>query len=150
MATITNFHINGFLVGNPAGYVAYRVVVLVDKSANGALPSAADVFITSATVGGSVGGLYAYRNLDNMTRFEVLYDKKHIVAPSIASMTHPPVKQFKVSRKKTFNIEWSGTSGATGTIRSNNLVVMVFMNGDVAPTSPVDDKWRWMARVRLS
>lgn len=148
MATVTNFHINGYLVGNAGGYVVHRVVVLIDKQANGALPSASDVFITTATTGGSVSGLYAYRNLDNTTRFEILYDKKHIVAPSIAGMANPPVKQFKISRKKTFNVEWSGTSGATSTIRSNNLVVMTFVNGDVVPTSPNDDKWRWLARVR--
>jgi len=152
--TVTNFHINGFLAGLTASYVTYRIVVLIDKQANGAYPDPAVIFINTATAAGvggggtTVGGPVAYRNLDNITRFEVLYDKKHIVAPSIAGMTTPPIKQFKISRKKMFNVEFSGTSGDIGTIRSNNLLFCIYCYGEIGAPADIQPNYRILSRIR--
>jgi len=147
--TVCNFHITGFLMGQQAYPVYHRVVVLIDKQANGALPAAADVFITTATVGsGGVGQMNAYRNLDNIHRFEVLYDKKFVVKPPIASMTDPPATSFKISRKKRIEVEWSGTSGADSTIRSNNLIMMVYTYGVTGAPSTAPQQLRHIMRVR--
>lgn len=149
--TVQNFHITGFLMGNAALPVYHRVVVLIDKQANGALPAAADVFTINPTVGsGSIGYMNAYRNLDNIHRFEVLYDKKFAVKPPIAGMTDPPATSFKISRKKRIEVEWSGTDGSNSTIRSNNLVMMVYTYGISAgpnPT-PAPQQLRHVMRVR--
>jgi len=150
-ATVVNFHITGFLMGQQNYPVYHRVVVLIDKQANGALPAASEVFITTATLGSgglSVGGMNAYRNLDNIHRFEVLYDKKFVVKPPIASMTDPPATSFKISRKKRIEVEWSGTDGANSTIRSNNLIMMVYTYGITGPPATAPAQLRHIMRVR--
>lgn len=148
---VTNFHIQGWLPGNPNFTIYHRVVVLIDKQANGALPNASDVFVTTDTLGPTaLGQLNAYRNLDEITRFEILYDKKFAVKPAISGATDPEQRYFKVSRKKAIKIEWSGQTGQNNTIRSNNLVMMRYCYGATGGPSPSTQpvQFRHVMRVR--
>lgn len=112
-----------------------RMIVFLDKQTNGAQAATADVL-----VGASTESMY---NLTNLSRFVILYDKYVTLNYSgIASEVADTVSQIQVirvghwSKKCNIPIEYSGTAGTIGEIRSNGLnVLLLTLNGIMNITS---------------
>ncbi len=112
-----------------------RLVLVLDKQANGANPAFADVFDTSTST-----TVNAFRLLSNVDRFTVLKNW-HIVPQNIASSTtdnwatiantvvQAPTSRFKFSKKCKIPLEFSSTTGAITEIRSNNIVLFAVAVG---------------------
>ncbi len=101
-----------------------RIVLYLDKQANGATATAADLLETDT--------FHGFRNLSNQNRFVWLYDKIHNVNYSgMASdgagvvSQEPKTFNFMCYKKLDLPVEFSGTTGAIGEIKSNNLGVML-------------------------
>lgn len=107
--------------------VYMRVMVVLDKQANGAAPAYTDVMNTNSAL--------AYRNLDNADRFVVLHDKFTRYTPSAlasaGTMRFSGPTFINVFRKCNIPIVFdnTATSGAIATIRSNNVIVIGFLYG---------------------
>ncbi len=100
-----------------------RIIVYLDKQANGAIASAATILQTST--------MRSFRNMENIGRYAILYDK-FINLNALAGSGDGAVNDSApVNRRLTFYkdcnipIEFSGASGAIGEIRSNNIGTML-------------------------
>lgn len=101
-----------------------RIVVYQDKQANGLPAAVLDVF--------EVNDYQTYRNLSNINRFNILYDRTHEMNSTSAAMgavfhTWPAVvKNWTFNKQFNIPIEYSNTAGLLANIRSNNIGMILF------------------------
>lgn len=111
-------------------HVAYRLMLVQDKRANGSGTSMTQVVSSANTL--------TFRNRDNLDRFVVIYDKLHIInIPLVVDFdattyTRPPVERLMPIRKvwpgKGLMIEYNegNTTGVTSARARNNLTLIGF------------------------
>lgn len=115
-----------------------RVIVYLDKQANGATAAVADILETA--------DILSFRNLANKDRFRVLHD--HIEEIDINSgngtSASERVKHFHLSKsfKDGLNMEFDNTTGAITEIKSNNIGVLVISREATASL-------QYVARIRF-
>jgi len=101
-----------------------RVLVVLDKQANGANPVVTDVVETS--------DYKAFNNLANKGRFRTLFDRSYSINASgfagdgTTNGGGPTVIHDAFYRKVNIPIEFDSTAGAITEVKSNNLVVLTF------------------------
>lgn len=128
--TLRSLHWN-YEIGVPAVLgVAYppsgqegRIIVFLDKQANGASAAVTDVLETA--------DWQSYRNLANSGRFQVLMDKTitfnsdNMTQNGVANYSSKGVtKSYRVNKKLNIPLEFNGIDGATSEIRSNNIGIL--------------------------
>lgn len=110
-----------------------RVMIVLDKQANGAQATVIDVLKDRE---GAKNNLLVYRNLDNDERFQVLYDKftnlNYNMSQTLTNEHVGPVK--KINKKVNIPISFSSVSGEITEIRSNNLFLLVITSHDSMAT----------------
>lgn len=116
--------------GTPGAGDTLRIIMFLDKQANGATAAITDVLETATH--------QSFYNLANQNRFSILCDKLHnINYAGLASDGAGVVSQALVIQNKTFYkkldlpIEFSGTTGAITEIRSNNIGVILISDRGV-------------------
>ncbi len=101
-----------------------RLLIVKDKSANGALPLVTDVLQS---------GVYeSFLNLENKSRFVILSDRyfpinsQGGVGDGVTNITIPTEKFFNTFKKFDVPIEYNdtATSGVVSTINTNNIVII--------------------------
>lgn len=114
-----------------------RVIVFIDKQANGATPACADILETAT--------LLAFNNLANKGRFRTLADRRYEISSSTGS-GNGTTDHFGAQRryeelhfKLNLPIEYSGTTGAITEVKSNNLGILVLSKEGVVN---LVTKWR--------
>jgi len=135
------------LVTPGSGCVRIRIIVYLDKQANGAKALVGDILADNPLGGGSeTFRVDSFRSLENINRFTVLSDKTHYLQiPSIQFNTVggvgsadpteerivKPMKNVKINLGgKSIPIEFSGMNGTIGDVRSNNIGI-VFISDTV-------------------
>lgn len=118
-------------VANPPNPDAVRVIMYLDKQANGAAAAVTDI-IESAD-------WQSFRNLANSSRFTILLDRMvQMNYDTMASDGAGLVSTSKVNWDLTFYkncnipLEFNSTTGAMSEIRSNNLGVLLLGQNGVA------------------
>ncbi len=108
-----------------------RVILYLDKQANGATAAVTDILETAS--------FQSFRNLANSQRFRILHDRVHVVtgwggSNAATEETGPNFKEFRFAKKCYIPIEYdnSASTGALTTIRTNNLGVLLISRGGVA------------------
>ncbi len=112
-----------------------RLIVYLDKQANGATIVATDLLETD--------NYQAYNNLSNTGRFRILFDKYHSLhAPTAIAGPVSGETDREGSFHKQLNIpvEFSAATGAIAEIRSNNIGVLVIAR--VGVNVKLDSKFR--------
>lgn len=104
----------------------FRIIVFVDRQANSAAVTAANL-IDTATGGGQIST--SYMNLDNRARFKFLYDKKFVMDTTTFTL-----KTFKMYKKIVLDTVYSGTTNAIGSIQTN-AVWCVLLSDNAATQS---------------
>lgn len=101
-----------------------RMMVFLDKQANGTTAAVLDILETA--------NFQSFNNLSNSGRFKILYDKtitlnySQLTAPIAASFaTSTVIRNGTFFKKCNIPIEYSDTSGAMATIRSNNIGLLL-------------------------
>ncbi len=116
------------LEGSPGSSERFRLILYLDKQANGATAAALDI-LEAVTVDD-------YRNLANSGRFQVLYD--HHLVLNYETLSHFAVNSFSMAQvKNNFSffkkcnipLEFSGANGTIDEIRSNNIGLLVVSEG---------------------
>lgn len=99
-----------------------RVMVLYDSQSNGAAPTAGNILQTVSAL--------APMNLDNRTRFKVLFDKWQKIngfnysgGVLTAGTYTPPL--FKLYKKLMLDVQFSGTTAAIGSISCGSIYLLV-------------------------
>lgn len=103
-----------------------RLVLVLDKQANGATAAPSDVFETTAA---STTGVFAFRNMDNIDRFQILKDKKYNLNPTVGvsgTSNTVLIYHWKMSHKGKWKIDYSSTNGAISELKSNNILMFAF------------------------
>lgn len=118
-----NFHCNCIMPAVTSGAASYdriRFIVWLDKQSNGAAPLATDILETA--------DIYSFNNLANSQRFKILKDAFFDMggvgggAPSGAAYVLGASNETKnFYLKCSIPVEYNGTTGALGEIRSNNI-----------------------------
>ena len=106
-----------------------RVILFVDKQANGQTASTSDILVGNKQ--------NSFRNLANSNRFWMLHDKDYVInygsgAPDGAgNYTQSRVVRFvNINKNVEIPIEFSDVTGAMSEIRSNNIgVLLISTNG---------------------
>ncbi len=116
--------------GSPPPFDNLRVILFVDKQANGATAVVLDILETA--------DFQSFRNLSNSGRFRTLMDKTFALnyragAGITASSDYPSIT-FNGTFYKNCNIplEFSATTGAITEIRSNNIGVLLISSANVS------------------
>lgn len=135
--------------------VSYRVDLILDKQANGALPVGGDIYDTTI---GAVDACNKFPNLYNSDRF--VWIKRwegDMNPPSFASNPAVPAanmvsidRTLKCSKKVNIRMEYSGATGATAEIRSNNLFLVYTATTSNAGASQVTSVQSADARIRFT
>lgn len=147
--TIRAIHLKGILKNQSTAVVAeaentLRVIVYLDKQANGATAAVTDILETAA--------VDSFRNLANSGRFSILLDKKvHLNSGAVFGGTAAPassgsLRDLALHKKCSIPIEFNGATGAIGEIRSNNLGVLSVVEQASATPPTV----QYICRVRFS
>lgn len=134
------------------GPCAFRIVLLVDRQANGSTPTWADV-IDQVNSTNSVIGM---RNMDNTARFRILYDRVHklqrYMGASSTTQNNLMSTQNEVSIYKSFKKPLirryypSTTSGQSTTVEKNNIWLLIL--SDVNNDANVSGEFQ--SRIRFS
>lgn len=100
-----------------------RIIVYLDKQANGAAAGPADILQGPVTIG-------SYRNLTNVNRFRVLSDEIFHLQCKAGAAAAPTVFGVEGIVRKVWMdlnvpIQFSGLIGSEADIRSNNLGILV-------------------------
>ncbi len=101
-----------------------RVVLYLDKQANGAAAGVTDIFESD--------DFQSFRNLSNTSRFQILMDRTHdinvqaLAGDGAANDSGDKFISGTFFKKCNIPIEYSSTTGAITEVRSNNIGVMVF------------------------
>ncbi len=142
---ITGDIIMGPLAGSATGsFDRVRVIVYLDKQANGATAAVTDILETA--------DILSYRNLANSGRFVVLSDKIQNMVLTAgggdvggADSNFPAViKTYKMGKSCNIPVEFSATTGAITEVRSNNIGMLA-----IAETNLVS-AFKFNARIRFS
>jgi len=103
---------------------ALRVILYLDKQCNGAAAGVTDILESA--------GWQEFRNLAENQRFDILMDKTIDINPgTLASFAVNDFNGVRIRHSSSFfkkcniPIEYNGPSGLIGTIRSNNLGVLI-------------------------
>ena len=117
-------------VATPPSPDTVRVILYLDKQANGQTIAILDLLETA--------DYQSFNNLANSGRFRILMDKLHTLnydTMSAAGVAAHSTGQKQINgtffKKCAIPIEFSDTSGAIGTIRSNNLAVLLISRNSV-------------------
>lgn len=121
-----------------------RYIVYLDKQANGAAATAANIMASEPAPGAGAVTIDSYRNLENVARFQIIFDKKFAVNQQVAVAAAPAVaitsglvfKSFSFAKKCNIQIDYdsSAATGALTTVRSNNLGVLAISRRGIAST----------------
>lgn len=128
--------------GTPTSSDTVRIVMYVDKQANGATAAVTDILETA--------GVHSFRNLANTNRFVVLCDKQHTLnyrgmASDGAGLVSQGmvINHYTYYKKVDIPIEFNATAGAMTEVMSNNIGVLILSYSGVAS---IDSK----VRIRFS
>jgi len=108
--------------------VTFRVLVIVDSQANGAVPSLADIFYLSSTT----NPINSFNKLEETGRFKTLYDKWITTKPAIMASQgvnyHVGGSQvhYKANIKLNLPIMYGDGTSNLAAIRNNNIFYLVF------------------------
>lgn len=139
---ITKIHFKGSVSWSATNDIRFgevRIVLVLDKQANGANPAWADVFDASGQP------VDQFRNMDNSERFMVLKEFKikpgAFMYDTVNANVHASMNILKYNKKCDIPVHYSSTTGAIGEVKSNNLVLLaVSNNGD--DTHVLNGNWR--------
>jgi len=118
-----------------------RLMVIKDKQANGkegGVDWGVDEILQGPVVGppafpGSVNATDRFRNLNETGRFQVLYDRRVMLNEDTASGKRCAIMKKNLSFKQPIRIQYEKktTTGAVGTIKDNNVWLMMLSDDTV-------------------
>lgn len=117
-----------------------RVLLVRDKQSNGTMPAVSDVLEPTAA---ATTDVYAFADMDNLDRFDIVKDKLFrvgesgygVVGTSCAIATIPFKMSHKIRNPDYQEIVFSSTTGAQAEVRSNNyFVIVIASNAQTAIT----------------
>lgn len=166
---IHSLDIKATLGGDTASLIAERdcdiarIVLFVDRQANGTTPTWADLMDTRTT---SINNLTdAFRNLENTSRFQVLFDKRYMLASGIFLADTPDQagqwkspgcklvhihKEFRQPLVVTYDDKEAAPAGQDGSsphIRTNNIWIIAVADGNNSADNP---KFGFTCRLRYT
>ncbi len=112
-----------------------RVILYLDKQANGATATAADILEDNDVA----VNYQSYNKLSNKNRFRILMDRSHdinyltLASTSVGNFDQAPVSQsYSLYKECNIPVEFSDTTGAMAEIRSNNVGVLLVAENPIA------------------
>lgn len=133
----------GSLEQNSGQPAYYRILLVQDNQANGALPSFTEMF----KMNNSGRAIDAFYNMDNVARFKFLKDKIVDFRPLVTQMrasgdttTQTYQQAFKLNHKLKGNpvMEYSGITGEITEVRSINYLLVAISSVDAGAISAID------------
>ena len=117
-------------VQNWQGFV--RVMFVLDKQCNGALPLLEDVLQENGTL--SRVEYRSFNNLHNRRRFVTLMDRTHtlksfIQGNGVVHTSSGDIAYDSFYKTTDFTVNYSGSAGDTSEITSNNIFIIVLSSG---------------------
>lgn len=117
----------------------YRVMIVLDKQADGTAPTIAEVLENA--------GVLNFNNMDNKMRFSVLKDELFYLSPNGDTGEMKLLKMYldltkKYKKSKGLRTRYSDTGAAVTDIASNSLWLIIFNRSGTANGSDVEYKTR--------
>lgn len=118
-----------------AGHDQYRCMILWDGQANGANALYSDVYDLDQSTGNE-SEIMAFKNLEQGSRFRLLYDKRFVINAQAqvnnASMVYNQIRTVYLNFKKPLIINYSGTTGAISERDKSISVRIVSEHGNMS------------------
>lgn len=112
----------------PVAPIKFRAMLVLDRQANGAVPTSSNDILETNT------SINSFLNLANSRRFKILYQLVETLLPSAGSGTGVTgdwagdLKPFEFYKKVNIPLEFDSTTGAITEIKSNNLIWVYYRN----------------------
>lgn len=139
--TNNSLFIRGVLRENTSGIVCSRtrLVLVKDCQTNGAS-------LTPATI--MAGGIDSFRNLEQISRFKVLYDKTFVLTPMIShdgttKFTNVPLRSFSINVKLTGDTLYDGPTAGISDITDNSYHLISICSVSTGVTLTYDARFRY-------
>lgn len=124
------------LAATTTGYGPWRILVVYDKQANAAAPTATDILAADA--------YQSFNNLGNSKRFQTLIDKTY----DCVGTAGPQSLDVKLYKKLNHGVEFNaGSAGTIADIQTGSIYALVYHTGTYAVAAPTFNVW---SRVRFS
>lgn len=143
--TIKNINLRGYASNDDVAGAAYggghiRIILYIDKQANGATAGVTDILKTT-------NGIASFRNMDQVDRFVILKDKvvKVPILSTNALHTGTDNKIWKMNIKCNIVVHYSSTVGAITELRSNNIGLLY-----IADKATINAAEIGLARVKFT
>lgn len=126
--TLASVHVNGVINVDTQYSTTVRVAIVMDKYCNGTALDPIDVFDDQTT---SYLDICAFRNLDNVQRFDVIHDETFDICPDISNngatqLNNYASHHFKINKKLSEVVNYSDTSAVIGSIADKALYLLIW------------------------
>jgi len=109
---IKSIQLNGVVIVGTAVPARVRLMLVLDRQANGSTPSIGNILDNTTILVNSK----AFMNLDNRARFSVIWDKKVTLDAVMKTQV-----DYSVFKKKLIDVTYSGTTNGIGSISTNSI-----------------------------
>lgn len=124
-----------------------RILVIQDKQPNGASPTFSDVFAYNVPSGSPSIDWRAFRNMENIQRFNILADRTIRVQnanfPNGTGGAPCDIRPYNIYRRCKIPVEMKGSSAALANIVTNNVYVTIIGSAGYCTMNAI-------ARIRYS
>lgn len=125
-----------------------RFMVVQDKQTNGAAANMNSIIAFGAANGGAATlDWRAFRNMDNIDRFNILVDRTVKIANPVftngTGSATQQIVQYNIYRKCNITVDYSTTTAAIGSQASNSLSIYCITSAGLA-------SWNGIVRVRYT
>ncbi len=120
-------------IGIPS--VTIRVAVVHDKQSNGKVPTQEDIWVIQPS-GLTQPQWQQYRNLENISRFEILWDKTYTLDAWTGNQSPTSINDTYY-KKVNIKVEMSGTSGPATMLDVKDNSIHVFAIQSLVTANPV-------------
>jgi len=127
---------NTFSTNIPVGF---RVMLIRDKQTNGSSIDMNTVLDPYTIEGAQEVSINSFRNMDNVDRYDILYDKTFMLQPGAAVFTSTGQacvwntgKHIKISKKVLDRVEYGGSTGTMANMRSISYALVVIPDSNCA------------------
>lgn len=126
--TLASVHVNGVLHVNTQKATSVRVAIVMDKYCNGTALDPVDVFDDQPS---SYLDICAFRNLDNVQRFDVIHDETFDICPDISNngateLNNAACRHFKINKKLSEVVNYSDTGSTIANIADKALYLLIW------------------------
>lgn len=114
----------------------HRIIIFIDKQANGALPASSDLLTTT---GATAEEYLSPIKIQSKKRFQILYDRYHTLQVHGGSVNVPQTTSIEIKLKlKKKIVQYKGTTNGITDLQTNSLLFLHVCDTSSGAVNPIE------------